>query len=236
MSQQKVARTGLEASATTEDAVEPTREPVLSPVDRISETLFGLLMALSFVGAVSVAETGRAEIRALFIAALGCNLAWGLVDAVMYLVRTIADRGRRLSLVNAVRAAPDARAGRILIEQALARGAAGLVAESETEAIRRRIVDRPFVPARPRLAWDDVRAAVAIFALVVLSTFPVVLPFAFMRDVGAAKNLSHAIALLMLFIGGLAFGRYAGYGGWKAGFTMAALGAVLVIAINALGG
>ncbi|MDM0022530.1 hypothetical protein [Variovorax saccharolyticus] len=217
-------------------AVEETREPVLSPIDRVSETLFGLLMALSFVGAVSVAETGRAEIRDMFVAALGCNLAWGLVDAVMYLVRTIADRGRRLTLVNSVRAAADARSGRSQIEHALSRAAAGLVSETEVEAIRRRIVEHPFVPERATLGWSDLRAALAIFVLVVLATFPVVLPFAVMQDVGAAKNLSRAIALAMLFFGGLAFGRYAGYGMWKAGVGMAVLGTLLVIAINALGG
>lgn len=217
-------------------AVEETREPVLSPIDRISETLFGLLMALSFVGAVSVAETGRAEIREMFIAAVGCNLAWGLVDAVMYLVRTLADRGRRLTLVNSVRAAPDARSGRGLIEHALSRGAAGLVSETEVEAIRRRIVELSFMPERATLGWNDLRAAVAIFGLVVLATFPVVLPFAVMQDVAAAKSLSRAIALAMLFLGGLAFGRYAGYGMWRAGFGMAALGTLLVVAINALGG
>ena len=65
-------------------------------MDRVSEMLFGLFMALTFVGAVSVAEQGDAHIRAMFIAALGCNLAWGLVDAVMYLVRTVTDRGRLL--------------------------------------------------------------------------------------------------------------------------------------------
>ena len=70
----------------------PPREPVLSPVDRVSEVLFGLFMALTFVGAISVAESGRAEVRSLLAAALGCNLAWGLVDAVMYLVRTVAER------------------------------------------------------------------------------------------------------------------------------------------------
>ena len=80
----------------TSVADEPAREPVLSPVDRISELLFGLLMALSFTGAVSVTEAGREEIRVMFVAALGCNLAWGLVDAVMYLVRTVAERGKRL--------------------------------------------------------------------------------------------------------------------------------------------
>ena len=63
---------------------EETREPVLSPVDRVSEVLFGLFMALTFVGAVSVAESGREQIRELFITSVGCNLAWGLVDAVMY--------------------------------------------------------------------------------------------------------------------------------------------------------
>jgi hypothetical protein len=40
----------------------------------------------------------------------------------------------------------------------------------------------------------------------------------------------------MLFLGGLALGRYAGYGSWRVGLLMAGLGTVLVIAINALGG
>ena len=62
------------------------------------------------------------------------------------------------------------------------------------------------------------------------------LPFALMEDVGTAKNVSRAIALAMLFFGGLGLGRYAGYGSWKVGFMMAGLGTALVVAINALGG
>ena len=90
----------------TAASAETLREPILHPVDRIMEMLFGLLMALSFTGAVSVAESGREELREMFIAALGCNLAWGFVDAVMYLVRTVVDRGRSLTLVRSVRDAP----------------------------------------------------------------------------------------------------------------------------------
>ena len=123
------------------------REPVLSPVDRVSELLFGLFMALTFVGAVSVTGTGREEVREMFAAALGCNLAWGLVDAVMYLVRTVTDRGRSLTLVRAVRAAPDAEAGRRLIERALSRDVAGLVSPTEVEAMRGRIVALNSLPA-----------------------------------------------------------------------------------------
>jgi hypothetical protein len=215
---------------------EGVREPVLSPVDRVSELLFGLFMALTFVGAVSVAEGGREQVRAMFAAALGCNLAWGLVDAVMYLVRTITDRGRSLTLVRSVRAASDAESGRRLIERSMSRVVAGLVSSAEVEAIRGRIVALSAVPERPTLRRDDLLAAIAIFAIVVASTFPVVLPFALIKDVGAAKAISRAIALAMLFFGGLALGRYAGYGSWKVGFMMVGLGTGLVLAINALGG
>ena len=220
-----------------ENAVEKAvREPVLSPVDRVSELLFGLFMALTFVGAVSVADAGREEIRGLFVAAFGCNLAWGLVDSVMYLVRTITDRGRKLTLVRSVRAAPDAETGRNLIAHSLSRVAAGIVSPAEIAAIRGRIVALPAVPERPRLRGDDLLASLAIFLIVVASTFPVVLPFALIDDVATAKHVSRAVALGMLFVGGLALGRYAGYGSWKVGLMMAGLGTVLVVAINALGG
>jgi hypothetical protein len=218
------------------DPEKAVREPVLSPVDRVSELLFGLLMALTFVGAVSVADAGRAQIREMFAAALGCNLAWGLVDAVMYLVRTVTDRGRLLTLVRSVRAAPDAEAGRGLIERSLSRVAAGLVSSVEVEAMRQRIVALSSLPARPTLGWNDLLAALAIFLMVVVATFPVVLPFALIQDVGTAKTVSRAIALAMLFFGGLALGRYAGYGSWRVGFMMVGLGTGLVVAINALGG
>ena len=215
---------------------DPVRAPVLSPVDRVSEMLFGLFMALTFVGAVSVADQGDAQIRAMFIAALGCNLAWGLVDAVMYLVRTVTDRGRLLTLIRSVQSAADAEAGRRLIEGSLSQVMAGLVSTAEIEAMRGRTVALTTLPARPKLHRDDLVAALAIFLIVVASTFPVVLPFMLFEDVGTAKNVSRAVALAMLFVGGLALGKYAGYGSWKVGLLMAGLGTALVLAINALGG
>lgn len=212
------------------------REPVLSVVDRVSEMLFGLFMALTFTGAVSVAEQGDAQIRTMFIAALGCNLAWGLVDAVMYLVRTVTDRGRLLTLIRSVRAAPGAQDGCALIERSMSKVAAGLVSATEIEAIRSRVMALVDVPERPKLKGSDALAALAIFLIVVAATFPVVLPFMMFADVGVATNVSRGVALAMLFIGGLALGRYAGYGSWKVGLIMVGLGTGLVLAINALGG
>jgi len=218
------------AAATTD------REPVLDPVDRIAEVLFGLFMALTFVGAISVAESGRAEVRDMLVAAIACNIAWGLVDAVMYLVRAITARGRGLTLVRAIRAAPDAASGRAVVSRALPAGVAAYVTDAELEGMRARVLASPDVPARPRLTGDDMLAALGVLLLVVLSTFPVVLPFAIFNDATTAKHASYALSLAMLFLGGLALGRYAGYGSWKVGFMMAGLGTAVVIAINALGG
>ncbi len=212
------------------------REPVLNVVDRVSELLFGLFMALSFVGALSVADAGREELRSMFAAALGCNLAWGLVDAVMYLVRTLTERAKSFALVRSVRSAANPEAGRRLIERSLSRPVARFFSPAELEAIRGRIVAYPSVPDRPALRRDDLLAALAIFLIVVASTFPVVLPFALISDVRTAMMVSRMIALAMLFFGGFALGHYAGYGSWKFGLMMAGLGTALVGAIMALGG
>jgi len=51
------------------------RTPVLDPIDRVSEIIFGLIMALTFTGALSTATAGREEVRTMMMTALGCNLA-----------------------------------------------------------------------------------------------------------------------------------------------------------------
>jgi VIT1/CCC1 family predicted Fe2+/Mn2+ transporter len=86
------------------------------------------------------------------------------------------------------------------------------------------------------LKADDLLAALAVFVIVVASTFPVALPFVVFDDVRMALAVSRGIAVAMLFFGGLALGRHAGYGSWKVGLTMAGLGIALVTVIIALGG
>ena len=223
-------------SATTAVETIEAREPVLSPVDCVSEMLFGLFMAVTFVGAVSASGRGEDEVRTMFFAALGCNLAWGLVDAVMFLVRTITDRGRSLTLALAVRRAHDPATGRAHIEQALSKVASSIVSETELESIRARIVAMPEPAAKPVLHGHDALGAIGIFLIVVASTFPVVLPFIFFSDVTVAKVASRLIALAMLFGGGLALGRYSGYGSVPMGLSMMGLGAAVIVAIMALGG
>ena len=103
------------------------REALLDPVDRISEILFGLIMAVTIVGSLSIATAGQDEVRTVMMAALGCNLAWGLVDAVMYVVRTVTERTRNRTLCAAGLPAPNAETAQRLIAQALPDHIAALV-------------------------------------------------------------------------------------------------------------
>src|SRR6185295_17919222 len=92
---------------------------VLEPIDRVSEVLFGLIMVLTFTGSLSVAEAGHEDIRTMLIGALGCNLAWGIIDAILYLMGCLAERGRNLMTLQAVRRATDPPQAQRLIAEAL---------------------------------------------------------------------------------------------------------------------
>jgi VIT1/CCC1 family predicted Fe2+/Mn2+ transporter len=216
--------------------VKEQRARVLDPVNRISEITFGVLMALSFTGALNIATTGREEVRTMMLTALGCNLAWGLVDAVMYLVATLTGLARNLTLLRMVRSAADPQDAHAGIAEALPGHLGEGVGPEGLEDIRRRLVALPEPPSRVRLGKDDYIGALGVFLLVVLSTFPVVVPFMFMSEMTRAMRTSNAVALVMLFAGGYELGRYAGGVAWKAGLAMAAIGAVLVSIIMALGG
>jgi VIT1/CCC1 family predicted Fe2+/Mn2+ transporter len=104
------------------------------------------------------------------------------------------------------------------------------------ETIMQGIKNMPEAPARVPLFWRDVRAAIQIFVLVVLSTFPCTIPFLVIKDPVLAMRVSNGVALLLLFITGYHLGRNTGYSKWLLGLLVAVLGAVLVVITMALGG
>src|SRR5438477_6185812 len=88
-----------------EDFFTRSSRRVLEPIDRVSEVLFGLIMVLTFTGSLSVAEAGREDVRTMLIGALGCNLAWGLIDGIMYLMACLSEQAQRIRTVLGVRRA-----------------------------------------------------------------------------------------------------------------------------------
>lgn len=212
------------------------RSRLLDPVDRISEILFGLIMAVTFVGSISVATAGTEDVRAATAAALGCNLAWGLVDAVMYVIRNITERTRRRRLAQRIVQATAPESARRMIAEELPAGIADITGTDELEAMRERL-HAAQLGQSPLLTGRDLLEAVCVFLLVVLATFPLVVPFLLFDDVPMAMHASRGMAFGMLFLAGYGLGRHAGHPHpLRLGAAMAVFGAVLILIVMALGG
>jgi hypothetical protein len=208
----------------------------LDPIDRISEVLFGLIMVLTFTGSISVASDGRAEIKELLWAALGCNLAWGIVDAVMYLMSSILSRGHGISVLKKLKLTENKAASRALLKDELPPLISSILEPDEIDNLNVRLVKIDTLPLKKEKAISDLRAALIIFLLVFTCTFPVALPFIFLTNTAIALRMSNGIALFILFFGGISVGKYAGFHPFMTGTVLTILGIILVAITMVLGG
>jgi len=210
-------------------------ERMLDPMDRISEVLFGLIMALTFTCTLGVATADDIAVRTMLFAALGCNLAWGIIDGGVYLLTRLNERGRSVMHWRALRDAPNVAAGQRIIADALPPLLMSVLAPTQLETMRQKLSELA-EPARPQLTRDDWLGAIGICLLSFLSTFPIVIPFILIDDARLALRVSNAIAIVMLFLCGFAFGRCAGFRPIGMGLAMVGLGCALVAVAIALGG
>lgn len=209
---------------------------ILSPVDRISEVLFGLIMTLTFTGTISVYMQDRNEISSLLWAALGCNLAWGLVDAIMYIMNVMLERGHAIKTIKALRSAHDAKEAGAVIKEEIQPTVAHLLTEEEITRLYNRLLSLPEPEIHHVFQVRDLWLMLQIFLLVFLCTLPVALPFVFMQDVTLAMRTSNGIALLFLFIGGFKLAKYAGFRPFITALGYSLIGIALVTLTMALGG
>ena len=114
-------------------------ESALDPISRISEVLFGLIMVLSFTGSISVVSDGKAEIKELLWAALGCNLAWGIIDAVFYLMSRLFEKGHGYSVLKKLKSTTDKTAGRKLLTDELPPVLSAILKPEELDQLQERL-------------------------------------------------------------------------------------------------
>jgi VIT1/CCC1 family predicted Fe2+/Mn2+ transporter len=172
----------------------------------------------------------------MLIGALGCNIAWGIIDGVLYLMGCLAEKGRNLKTHLAVRNASDPHEAQELIADALPAVVASVLQPAELEAMYQRLQKLPAPPERAQLTKQDWLGALAVFFWVFVTTFPVAMPFIFMKEMAAAMRTSNGIAVVMLFIAGTVYGRCVGRSPWGFGISMVVLGLILVALTMALGG
>jgi len=209
---------------------------LLNPTDRVSEILFGLIMALSFTCTIGIGKSGHTEIKELLIAAISCNAAWGLVDAIMYILAVLSENSRSKNIVDFVRHSSKVEKAKEYISDALPPAVALVIETEELEQVRKRIASLPESSLSFRLTAVDFKNAVVIFLLIFFSTFPIVIPFIFIHDTQLALRLSNMIAIVLMFLCGWSLAKYVGYNKWFMSFGLTLVGIVLVLITIALGG
>jgi VIT1/CCC1 family predicted Fe2+/Mn2+ transporter len=213
-----------------------TTKRLLDPTERYSEILFGLIMVLTFTCSFSASQAGQPEVRKMLLGALGCNVAWGIIDAIFYLMGCFSERGHNRVMFREVRKATDPAAARRMIADAIPPVLASTLAEAQFEVMRQKLLHIPEPKTPLHLRRDNWLAAVGVFLLVFLSTVPVAVPFLFFKDPTLALRISNGVAIVMLFFGGYAFAEYSGLRPWKTGVAMVVLGTAMVAVSIAFGG
>ena len=209
----------------------------LDPGRRLNEVLFGLIMALGITGAVrfGVAEVNNRE---LFIAVLGCNIAWGIVDGVMFAMLMLFERGRRTRVVTGVLNAPTDGVALERIHEELGARLESLTTPEEREQVYRWVLAcaRRSPLEQPRVQRADILGGIAVGLLILVATLPVAIPFLLVSNATIAVRISNVITLVMLFGVGWWWGRVVGASPLRIGTGVMGIGLVLVLITIVLGG
>jgi hypothetical protein len=179
---------------------------------------------------------GREEVRITLFSILGCNIAWGIIDGLLYLIGVASDRGRGYAILNLVRLSPDREKTRSIITEVLPPSIAGVMLPGELDTISDRLSKLPAESRRRIVTKQDWVGALGVFLLVVLSCVPLIIPFLLIHDPLPALRTSNGIAIVMLFFGGYFLAKYAGTPKILTGLLMVTLGAMMVGTTVALGG
>lgn len=212
------------------------RAQILDPIERFSEIVFGLIVVLSFTGALSVATAAHAEVHRMMIGAILCNLAWGIIDAAFYLIGCFTERRHKAHLLKKLQQSSDAGEVQRMIGEFLPEKITEALQTTDFERIHHHLKGVDLPPRSLHLSREEWLGAVAVLFLVFFSTLPVVVPFVFIENARLALHVSNLIAICLLFASGQMLARYAGLHRVWMGLAMVLIGGILVTVTIALGG
>jgi hypothetical protein len=212
----------------------------LDPGSHMGEILFGLIMTLTFTLAAGIViqEEGREGAREMLVGILGCNLAWGIIDGVLYVLGQVFERGRVRRIGWHLRQAASDGEARQMVAAEFDETLGSVTDEPMRQRLYESIVDRVrgTPPTPNRVRREDLMGGLAAGWLVFACSVPAVLPFLFLDDPGLALRISNAILLGLLFLVGWRAARHTLAKPWLAGGVFLLVGVLLVALAIPLGG
>ena len=211
----------------------------LDPEESLGELLFGLIMTLTVtLGIRLLSPQEPLQPYDLVAALIGCNVAWGIIDAVLYLLGSLFARNQRVHFMRKLRTVPTEAQALQAIRDEFGLEDERLVPEKDLAVFYRAALDvlRHARVERARLRREDLVAALMIAVLVSLTALPGTLPFLVFDDGTLALRLANILQICLLFAVGYHWARYSGASPWRTGLAIVGLSVVLVVVAVALGG
>ncbi len=211
----------------------------LDPGDSLGELLFGLIMALTLtLGARLLSQNSELQPHDLVVALIGCNIAWGVIDAVLYLLGAIFYRNRRIHFVRRLKAAASEQEAMEAIREEFDLEDEPIKSEADRASFHKTVLEllRHGRTERAHLRGQDFAAAGLIVILVSATSLPGVVPFLLIEDDYLALRVANLVQVVLLFLIGFRWARHTGANPWWTGLIIVLLGLSLVAVSVSLGG
>jgi len=212
----------------------------LDPSETLGEVLFGLIMVLTItLGARLISAKEGLDSHGIVVAALGCNIAWGVIDAVLMVLGRRFHRSRRARFFGTLRrASSEAEALAAVREEFELEDEPLAIGAEDSARLHRAILalGARAAPAHAGPRLQDLYAALVICVLVPATAVPAVIPFLLLHNPNLALRISNLVLVLLLFLVGYWWAHYTDSSPWRVGLTVMLLGMALVGVAVALGG
>jgi len=220
---------------------------LIDPIDRLNETIFSVLILLTFTLAYRIIRLGPNPYEpvppdymvGLFVAALGATVAWGMIDGVIYTLLSFLERGATHRFLASIQTAATEEQKLAAVADELDYMLEPITGSEQRQLLYQDVLDhlKDSQPKPVRLTRDDVLGGLASMLVAVLAVLPSLIPLLLLRDYyWLALRMSNLISFTVLFYTGYQWGKYSGSNPWKLGLLLFALGAILALIAIPLGG
>lgn len=220
---------------------------LLDPIDRLSETIFSVLILLTFTLAYRVIRLGNDPYEPIpadylldmAFAALGAALAWGLIDGVIYVLLSVLARGEKHRFLANVQSATTEDEGIAAVAEELDHVLEPITGSEQRRLLYIDVLDhlQESRPQQVRVTSDDILGGLGSVLVAVLAVLPSLIPLVLLRDTyWLALRISNLVSFAVLFYTGYQWGRYSGASPWKTGLMLVTVAISLALLAMALGG
>ncbi len=218
---------------------------LLDPIDRLAETIYSILVLLTFTLAFRLFHLAPGEvvsseyINELLVGASLAILAWGVIDGIVYVLTEVFERGEKHRILLYIESADSHAEAIEAIADELDFILEPITSEDQRQSLYKEILEHLHDgdPQPVRLKREDLTGGLASVLVAILAVLPSLAPFILFRnDHNLAIRVSNVISFAVLFYSGYEWGKYTGTNPVKTGLLLVAVGVLLVAIAIPFGG